>query len=210
MFSKSKILLLIVLSFSLSGCLTSSKNVNVYTRNDVNTEKSKVIIFPMLVAKKSGMEAANSKYSNPLVDAFLGKQWSSALGSENTVIIPKIALDKIPKAYTVMEAFIKALDTASALERNKAVKKFAKVISKKFGDGAFALALAFQDKKAFEAGGVLRVHMGLFDTKKLTWKWITKNSYAKSLVPLPYETVLQDLVSQSYEALKAKNAGKVR
>lgn len=52
--------------------------------------------------------------------------------------------------------------------------------------------------------------MGLFDTQRMTWKWITKNAYEGGMVPIPYEKVVADLVSESYDALKAKTGGAVR
>ncbi len=34
-----------------------------------------------------------------LIDGLLGKNWSDDLGKENSVVVPKIAFDKIPGAY---------------------------------------------------------------------------------------------------------------
>jgi len=62
MSSKRNITAFLILILSLSACATNGKNVNVYTRDDVVTKGSKVIVFPMLLARKNGMKAANSKY----------------------------------------------------------------------------------------------------------------------------------------------------
>jgi hypothetical protein len=208
---KRNVVIFLGLMISLTGCVsTSSKPVAVSTRADVVTENSKVIIFPMLVSKKSGMEAANSEFSNPLVDALIGKDWADSLGMDNTIIIPKIAFDKIPQSYSVMEIFVSALDAISALENAKVIQDFASVITKEFGDGAFALALVKQNENDYKSSGKLQLNMGLFDTKKMTWKWTTSHSYEKSMVPMPYTKVLHDLVSESFAALKEKNSGKVR
>jgi len=149
------------------------------------------------------------KYGNPLVDTLLGKTWSDALDGKDTIVIPKIALDKLPKTYPLMEKFIKALDTASAMEQTKAFKDFTNAMTDKFGDGAFALALVFQNEDEYKSTGVVNLNMGLFDTKKMTWKWITKHSFTKSMIPVPYTKVVQDLVSDSYSALREKNEGEI-
>lgn len=204
------VIVAIFFSALLSSC-ASTKNAQVFLRDDVNTEKSKVIVFPMLLAKTSGgMAEANAKYSNPIIDGILGKSWSEDLGKENTIIVPKIAFDKIPKVYTAMEIFIKFLDVSSSLEQNELLKNFTGIIQGQFGDGAFALALVFENEEEYKSTGQLHINMGLFDTKKMTWKWITKNVGTKSIIPIPYAKVLQDLASGSYEALKKQNGGKVR
>ena len=45
--------------------------------------------------------------------------------------------------------------------------------------------------------------MGLFDTKKMTWKWITKAKYEGP--PIPYEMATQDTVDKSFEELYNQN-----
>ena len=195
------------------GCATTTnENVKVYLRDDVDTSESKVIVFPMLLKKEQGMEAANASFSNPLVDAFIGKAWYDELG-ENSIVIPKIALDKIPNAYKVIGEFVKVLDVTSIVEQSKAIEKLLSAMEDQFGDGAFAFALAFEDESEYQATGMLHFNMGLFDTKKLTWKWITKDVYVKSTkmpIPIPYAKIVQDMVSASYSSLKAKNQGNVR
>jgi hypothetical protein len=48
--------------------------------------------------------------------------------------------------------------------------------------------------------------MGLFDTKKMTWKWITKASFeAPPGAPIPYEVVTQDIVNESFKELNKQN-----
>ena len=204
-----RILVSTLMSFFLFSC-ASTKNAQVFLRNDVNTDKSKVIVFPMLLAKSGGMAEANAKFSNPLVDGLLGKNWTEDLGKDNTVSVPKMVFDKIPGGYASMEIFIKSLDVTSSLEQNGLLKNFAEAIQKQFGDGAMALALVFEDEAQYKATGKLHLNMGLFDTKKMTWKWITKNVAEKSVIPVPYAKVLQDLASGSYEALKKQSGGKVR
>jgi hypothetical protein len=192
----------------LTGCTTSK--VDLFVRKDVDTSKSRIIVFPMLLWDGKALSAANSSYSNPMVDAALTKDWAAELGADSTVSIPKIALDKIPGSYQAMSAFIKSLDGVSAVEQSSKLTSFLQAISKQFGDGAFALALVTDDEAGFKAKKSLQVNMGLFDTKTLTWKWIAKTEEKASLVPVPYPAFVQNLVSANYDYLKKENSNQVR
>ena len=207
----NKIIILIIVAFSLSQCsLLSKKSVNVFLRKDVNTEKSRIIVFPMLLAQPGSMKAANEKFSNPALDTFLGKNWYDYIGKKNVVVIPKIALDKIPHAYEVLDYLIKALDITSAIEQNEILKEFIDAVSNKFGDGALAFALVSQNEDQYKNSGIIQLKLGLFDMKKLTWKWIVKSTYQSKIYPLPYQAALQDLVKDAFSKLKEKNNGQVR
>lgn len=194
----------------VAGCQTAPKMVDVYLRSDVDTTKSRIIVFPMLLAQGNSLSPANAEYSNPLADALLGKQWGNALGGGGTVTVPKIVLDKIPGAPEAITAIVKALDKTSAVEQTTRLTSFLGTISEKFGDGALAFCLVFENKNAYKSSKTVHLNMGLFDTKKLTWKWITKHSYQGGMVPVPYEKVTQDLVRESFKALIAKNDGSVK
>lgn len=189
----------------------SDREISVYNRKDVDTSKSKILAFPMLLWDGSKIKPANTSYSNPLIDALFGKNWASDLGTENVIIVPKVALDKIPNVYPAMDAFIKAADGVSAVEQtNPYLTKTLETISKTFGDGAIAVALVTVDKKEYEDTGEVQVNLGLFDTKKLTWKWITKVRHKNGVVPIPYEVIVKELVSESYEYLKKSTGGNLR
>jgi len=162
----------------------------------------------MLLLSGNNVSAANTDYSNPLVDAAIGAKWSSSIGASNSVIIPKIAFDKIPKASEAVAVLIHALDTTSAVERTGLTQNFFQTITGQFGDGALAFAFVTQNKKEYESSKSVQVNMGLFDTKKMTWKWTTKHGYRQGIVPIPYEIVIRDLVSESFTELTQKNGGK--
>ena len=203
--------LLLALFVVLFANCASDREISVYSRKDVDTSKSKILAFPMLLWDGNKIKAANTSYSNPMIDVLFGKNWASDLGAENIIIIPKVGLDKIPNVYPAMDAFITAADGVSAVEQtNPTLTKVLETITKTFGDGAFAIALVTADKKEYEDSGEVQVTMGLFDTKKLTWKWITKVKHKNGLVPIPYEVIVKDLVSESYVYLKKYNSGAVR
>lgn len=209
MFSKKLVYLLVVgvICKLLLGCATTKPNVNVYFRTDVDTSKSKVIVFPMLLTDGKKLKPANESYSNPIADALFGKKWSdlsNVLGTANSVIIPKIALDKIPGANDAINALISTLDITSAIEQTTTLTKFLETLTTKFGAGAFAFALVFEDENEYKSSKQVHLNMGLFDTKKLTWKWITKHSFTAGMIPVPYQVVTKNLISESFEALKEK------
>lgn len=183
--------------------------VKVYHRADVDTAASRIVVFPMLLCNGTTISSANGQYSNPVADALLTKSWAGALGVDNAISIPKIAFDKIPLANDAINVFIHALDASAAVEQSGAVSSFINGVKGQFGDGALAFALVFQDKAAYDAGKVVQLNIGLFDTKKMTWKWITKHGYKAGLAPVPYEKVVSDLVDESLAALQ-KQAGSLR
>lgn len=199
-----------VIALALWGC--AAPRVQVYLRPDVHTEESKILVFPILLFDGTKIRTSNAEYSNPLADALSSKKWSSALGSENTTTIPRLLLDKIPGAYDAINVLIAKLDTTSAIEQTTGLTQFLGALTSQFGDGALAFALVLQDEKEYARTKKVQVNMGLFDTKKLTWKWITKHTYAQGAipVPVPYSTEVSKLVSESFDALKSENKGLVR
>lgn len=208
---KTKIIGLFLLGVLNFVNCAGGREITVYNRKDVDTSKSKILAFPMLLWDGSKIKPANTSYSNPMIDVLFGKNWATDLGAENVIIIPKIALDKIPNIYPAMDLFLKAADGVSLVEQtNPTLTKALEAVTKTFGDGAFAIALVTADKSEYESSGSVQVTLGLFDTKKLTWKWITKVKHTNGLVPIPYEIIVKELVSESYVYLKEKTGGKVR
>ncbi len=192
----------------LSGCASTSK-VDVYYRDDVNTSESKVIAFPMLLWDGNKLTKADS-YENPVADGLISKKWTDYLGSENAVVVPRQALDKLPGAWNAIDTLVKVLDDTSAVEQTGTLRRFLNTVGSKFGDGALAFALVTKSKEEFENAESIRVSMGLFDTKKLTWKWVTHSTAEKGMIPIPYEKVVQDMIKASFDGLKEKSGGAVR
>jgi len=207
------VMLSLIVAIGFAACASNSEKASVYLRNDVDTAESKIVAFPMLLWDGKKLSAANVEYSNPIVDAAIGKSWSDYIGADRTVSIPKLVLDKIPMANEAVDAIVKGIDDISALEQSgilesAPLKTFLNAIDEKFGHGALAFALVNETKEGFEKSKTVQVNMGLFDTKKMTWKWITKHKTTIGVVPIPYEKVVQDLVSESFKALLEKNKGK--
>lgn len=195
----------------LVGCATPA--TDIYLRSDLDTTKSKVVVFPLLLLKGGNLQAANVKFSNPAFDAVFLKGWSGELGGENPLVVPKAALDKVPGMWDAMDKLVSVLDNTSAIEQSfkgTPVAEVMKKLGEQVGDGALALALVAQDENEFKKDGTLRGHMGLFDTKALTWKWISKYNYTTGMIPVPYAVAVQKLFDSSFDEIKKKNSGRVR
>ena len=209
-----KLIAVLVLLSLFSGCALLSKqsSVNVYKRDDVDTSKSKVVVFPLLLKSGNKFEDANKKAKNTSLDALLGTGWTDEIGTSDVVVVPKIVISEIPNGWKTLGKFVVVLDEASAIEQTvniPGLKKFVEDLSSKVGDGALGFAVVFEDEKTFRRTRVLHGNMGLFDTKKMTWKWITKyrNAYH---IPIPYQMAVKELFSESWKTLKAKNKGKIK
>jgi len=205
---KRFISLCLSLAFGI-GCATTG-NINVLTRDGIDTSNSKIVVFPLLLWDGKQITSANSSYSNPLADGVIAKTWTSGVGKDNIVVVPRQAIDRIPRAYEAMNIIVHSFDAASSVERSGDLSGFIDTVTSQFGDGAMAIALVSADKASYEKSGSIRLNMGLFDMKRLSWRWITKNAYTKGMVPIPYEKIVQDLVDQSYDALMKKTGGKIR
>lgn len=216
---KNKIVTIIVMAAVLalfSGCallgVGKDTQVSVYKRDDVDTSNSKVIVFPLLLKSGGDFAQANKNADNGALDAIVGTGWTDEIGKDEIIIVPKLVLSELPQGWETLGKFIKLLDKTSSIEQtldNPEIKKFVEGLSSKVGDGALGFALVFEDEAMFKASKTLHGNMGLFDTKKLTWKWITKykNSYK---LPVPYQVAIKDLFSESWQAIKAENDGKIK
>ncbi len=209
-----KLTIAITLLSLFSGCalIPKDSHTTVYKRDDVNTSKSKVIVFPLLLKSGANFEQANKDSDNKVLDLLVGSEWSDEIGTSNAIVVPKLVLNELPNGWKVLGQFVQVLDNVSAIEQtmnNPELKKFIEELSTKVGDGALGFALVFEDENRFKATNTLHGNMGLFDTKKLTWKWITKHK-AHYKVPVPYQVAIKDLFADSWKKLKAENDGKVK
>src|SRR5208337_535353 len=98
--------MLLILPFVFAAC-SSGPQVQVFNRPDIDTSKSRIIIFPMLLCQGNQISAAEAQNSNPIADALLAKSWAGPLGAGNTITIPKLAFDKIPMANDAVNVLIR-------------------------------------------------------------------------------------------------------
>ena len=172
---------------------------------------STAFVFPLLLKSGANFAEAN-KTDNKSLDALVSTGWTDEIGIDDIIPIPKAVISQIPNGWETLGEFVRILDTASAIEQtmdNPEIKKFVEGVSSKVGDGALGFALVFEDENTFKATNTLRGNMGLFDTKKLTWKWITKykNQYK---LPVPYQMAIKDLFAESWKKIKEENGGKIK
>lgn len=213
MFKKilGKLIFVAVAASLFSGCMPKAK-IDLYKRDDIDTSNSQVIVFPLLLKTGGDFAEANKNYDNKSLDSLVVSDWSSEIGTDDVIVVPKAIINEIPKGWEVLGKIVKILDSTSAIEQslnNPEIKQFTKELSSKLGDGALGFAIVFQDEDSYEATKILQGNMGLFDTKSLTWKWITK--YRKEYkLPIPYEVAVKELFSASWEKLKSENNGNIK
>ena len=200
------IMMLVVLALFI-GC-SSTQVGPVYMRPDVDTSSSNILVMPML--KVSGDQdgpslADNEEFSVPTADTAMLNNIKGQ--SEGKVVpVPKSALDKIDGAYEAIDKIVKLMDKSSSIEQvdpEGGVTEFLQSLTSQFGDGAVAFGLVFVGEEEFkEAKQDIPVNIGLFHTKKLTWKWITKASVSPGLIPEPYKKLVNDAISESFKKLE--------
>lgn len=86
---------------------------------------------------------------------------------------------------------VKSSDDISAIEqmyKDKQVRDFIGQITGAMGRYNFAFALVSGDERSYDARQDVRMHLGLFDVRNLTWKWITKVVDKKGVVGNPRKT----------------------
>ena len=202
MLNKLTIIYYFIIITCLTGC--SSTKVQVYLRDDVKSDKSNIVAFPALLLNNNGsISPANTEYSNLLIDGIFSKKWSESIKEGTVYPVPKKVLDGIPNAYKALDTVITNFDSVSAIEQTTGLTNLFDTITKQIGDGAFAFALFFENEDQYKSSNQLNFNMGLFDTKKMTWKWITKAKYEGP--PIPYEMATQDTVDKSFEELYNQN-----
>jgi hypothetical protein len=190
----------------LSSCSAIGPKVHViHDRSDLEITVNKVIIFP--TTDFSGKVSEGAKSINTSVIA----GWGSVYGADKT-IPAGVIIEKLTNSIgnAVYAKFISGLDNVSEIEQSISdpkVKKFVNEVSKKLGNHQFALAVISGGKAEFDAGGEIHLHLGLFDTKNMTWKLITKIETKKGLVS-DYKVASQMLIAKSFEQIKKSNINK--
>ena len=176
----SKLILFLVLMSSISCSVLGPKPETAYFRKDITEPIKKLIVFP--VTNFAGIQDENSK---KVEATFVGK-WAELYGKENVVpggpVIFKLMESQGPDTYG---KFIGSLDDVSLVEqihKNPKIREFISQVTSKLGQYHFALAIVAGDEKAYNDKKEVRIHIGVFDTQNLTWKWITKITDKKKFI----------------------------
>lgn len=191
-----------ILSLSLVLCSCSMfgpKPHTAYTRPDIQRSVEKLVIFP--VTNFEGVQDANAK---KMEVSFTGK-WAEMYGKEK--VIPAG-----PVVFKLMETmgketygkFISSLDNVSAVEqihKDPKVREFLSQISSKLGNYHFALAIVDGSNEKYESKTPVNLHIGLFDSTNMTWKWITKIQDKKGMVG-NWAASSQLMVNNSFDLIK--------
>ena len=99
---------------------------------------------------------------------------------------------------------IKSLDNISMIEqmtKDPKIKDFIGKITDKLGNYHLSLAIVQGNKESFDSKQPVRVHLGFFDTKAMTWKWITKIEDTKKIVG-NFDASTMMMVDNSFELIK--------
>ncbi len=190
---------LAVIFFATSCSVIGSKPQVVYHRGDLKYGVNKVIIFPTTDFSGKVSDGAKS------VDMSIIAAWGNVYGSSKT-IPAGIAIEKIVNSIG-KDAYLKlisSLDNASKAEQitaNTAIKKFTHSVTEKLGNYDFALAIISGGEKEYNAGAPVYLHLGLFNSKDLTWRLITKIEAKKGAVG-NWKVASQAMIANSFEEIK--------
>jgi len=198
-----KILLSLALIILTTSCsMMVPKPHVVYERPDLDSKISKVIIFPTTDFNGKVSESAKN------INLSIISGWGGVYGADKTipagVLIEKVASGLGKDSYT---KFIKTLDNVSGIEQlvsNPNFKKLVTDVTDKLGNYQFALAIISGGEAEYNAGQPIYLHLGLFDTKNLTWRLITKIETKKTAVG-NWKIASQVMVANSFEVFKKTN-----
>jgi hypothetical protein len=134
--------------------------VDVYYRGDLDTQTSKVIVFPLLSFEGKKAEGAKN------VELAALAKWADMYGKENIIPAGPL-LEELAGSGGFMD-FIKALDNTSAVEQthqNPHIREMLSTITEKLGNYNIAIAVIDGGQQDFDAGRPVRLHIGFFGHK---------------------------------------------
>ncbi len=199
---KKSLPILAIIAFVTSCSMIGPKPHTIYERTDLNSKISKVIVFP--TTDFSGKVSAGAKSIDPSI--IVG--WGTVYGADKT-IPAGIIIEKVTGAIgnNFYSKFISTLDNVSAIEQvasNPAVKNFASQITEKFGNYQFALAIISGGEAEYNSGNSIYLHLGLFDTKNLTWRLIAKIETKKGAAG-NWQVASKAMIANAFDAFKKAN-----
>jgi len=194
--------LLVAVPLLLTSCGTfGPRPKTVYTRTDLDSKVSKLIVFP--VTDFSGRQTASSKK----MDTAVVSAWSDLYGKDKVIAGGPILYKMIQKfGKESYQKLISAADNVSAVEqlhKDKRIRNFVKKVTSKFGNFHFAFALTQGGKKSYDNGKPVYLNIGLFDSANMTWNWITKIEDKKGSLSFGgYDGASMSMVSNSFDLIK--------
>lgn len=201
-------MLSIVVALSVSACsMLGPKPHTAYTRPDVQRPIEKLVVFP--VTNFQGVQDTNAKQMEA---SFTGK-WTEMYGKENIVPAGPVVFQLMDKfGKDTYGEFIKTLDNVSAVEqlhKNPKFRQFISQVTGKLGNYHFALAIVDGSKETYDQKNPVNLHIGVFDSTNLTWKWITKIQDKKGMWG-NWEAASQLMVNNSFDLIKKLEASPKR
>lgn len=203
--------LLAAVSLAAMGC----GGVQLNLRRNVDTANSKVVVLPVLLYDGHKIAPANASYANPGADEMLAREWSMNVGAANTVAVSKSVLDAIPGADNGVNELIAGINESAPPRPAGKDSEFLQALATRFVDGAVAFALVDENETSYKSTRHVRLILGLFDAKGLAWKWTTTHAYGPGLFgmftdTIPYQSVVDKLVAESFAEVKEQNGGAIR
>lgn len=189
----------------LTGCsmLAAKPEVTLH-RPDIQN-RTKVVVMPVTDFSGNRTEGAKN------IEVFALKNWAGIYGRKN-VIPGGPAVEKINQATgSKYVEILKSLDEMSAAEqtgKSTAITEYVKAITAKTGNFNLAFTIVEGGPDQYKAGEVVRVHLGLFDTKAMTWKWITKLEDKKGMFG-DWRAASAAMVSNSFDVAKKVDRSRV-
>ena len=199
----------VTVALALSSCASvGPKPVLLYSRPDIKSTTDKVIIFPPVDFQGNRSEGAKE------ITMQVQGGWAEMYGAANVIPVGPL-LDQLKSLTSPFYSkLVKSLDNTSAIEqlhKDKQVRDFIGHVTENFGQHNFALALVMGDAHSYDAQQEVRLHLGFFDVRNLTWKWITKVVDKKGIVG-NWKTSSAMMVSKSFDfakKLKSEDQGAV-
>lgn len=189
----------------LTSCSLLAPKPEVTLHRPELHNRTKVVVMP--VTDFNGNRTEGSKG----IEALALKNWAGIYGRKN-VIPGGPVIEKVNQATGAKYVeLLKTIDEASAAEqagKSTVIAEYIKAVTAKAGNFNLAFTIVEGGPDQYQAGEVVRVHLGLFDTKAMTWKWITKLEDKKGIFG-DWRATSVAMVSNSFETAKKVDRSKV-
>lgn len=192
-----------LLGVVLVGCSSvGPKPQVIYHRPDVKSTTNKVIAMP--VTDFSGKRSTAAKAIEPQVLAGWAKMYGKSRVVPSGPVVDQLSGDYADQYLKLLQT----VDDVSAIEQMHQNPKFRDLIAKITGTvGAANLAFAIVNggSTEYDNGQPVNLHLGFFDVRNMTWKWITKVEDTKSMFFGKFEVSAMQMVSNSFSTARAVN-----